>query len=277
MSLLPLLAAERDLRVNVESEVASSNTRVEAAKARLARADQLLRDQVGSLRARETAQEELALAETALAAAGARLDRINRAPLESDVVVTVPSPIDGIVRQWHAAPGQLVAAGAALFEVASLDPLWIRVPVYAGEIAGIAPDDGAAIRALNDPPTAPARHADRVAAPPSADAASSTVDLYFSLANTDRALYPGQKVSAALSLRGRESGTEVPWSAILYDIHGGAWVYEQTGPQTYARRRVEVVRVSGGAAIVSRGIRPGARIVKAGAAELFGTEFGPGK
>ena len=43
------------------------------------------------------------------------------------------------------------------------------------------------------------------------------------------------------------------------------------------RRPVEVRDVVDRVAVLARGPAPGTRIVTAGAAELFGTEFGPGK
>ncbi len=69
----------------------------------------------------------------------------------------------------------------------------------------------------------------------------------------------------------------MPWAAVLHDIHGGQWVYEQIAPQTFVRRRIAVDRVAGTAAVLSRGPKPGSQIVTDGAAELFGTEFGVGK
>jgi hypothetical protein len=45
----------------------------------------------------------------------------------------------------------------------------------------------------------------------------------------------------------------------------------------FVRRRIEVEDVIGAVAVLSRGPKPGTRVVVAGAAELFGTEFGPGK
>lgn len=67
---------------------------------------------------------------------------------------------------------------------------------------------------------------------------------------------------------------EVPASAILTDINGGEWVYVETAPHQYERRRVEVARIIGGRAMLARGLASGVRVVTAGAAELFGTEFG---
>ena len=62
----------------------------------------------------------------------------------------------------------------------------------------------------------------------------------------------------------------------MHDAQGGTWVYEQTKPHTYVRRRVDLSRVQGDLAILARGPAPGTVVVIEGAAELFGTEFGAG-
>jgi hypothetical protein len=69
----------------------------------------------------------------------------------------------------------------------------------------------------------------------------------------------------------------VPLAAIVHDLNGGAWVYEQLDPNTFTRRRVEVERVVGTQAVLTRGPPPGTKVVTDGAAELFGIEFGIGK
>ena len=272
--LLPLLPAQRDLRVTVEAEVASAVARLDAAKPKAERADRMLRDQVGSVRAQEDARQELTLAQTALQAARAKLEQINRAPLEADVTVLIPAPRDGILRQVYAAPGQTVASGAPLFEVADLDVVWIRVPVYTGELPQVLPGAPARVRALNGGPASLAQPAQ---APPSADPLATTSDLFFQYDNRQMTLRPGEKVSVTLPQRGQERRLQVPWAAILHDIHGGAWVYENTAPQVFVRRRVEVDRVVDSTAILARGPKPGVKVVTAGAAELYGTEFGAGK
>jgi hypothetical protein len=53
-------------------------------------------------------------------------------------------------------------------------------------------------------------------------------------------------------------------------------VYEDLGSNAYARRRVQIARHAGDRAVIARGINEGAKVVTAGAAELFGTEFGAG-
>jgi hypothetical protein len=64
---------------------------------------------------------------------------------------------------------------------------------------------------------------------------------------------------------------------VLHDIHGGQWVYEQTAPHTYTRRRAQVARLAGGDAVLASGPPVGSKIVTDGSAELFGTEFMTGK
>ena len=80
-----------------------------------------------------------------------------------------------------------------------------------------------------------------------------------------------------LPLKGQEESLVVPRSALVRDVLGGSWVYENTAPHSYARKRVFVERVVGDLAALTSGPKPGAKIVTDGAAELFGTEFGGSK
>jgi multidrug efflux pump subunit AcrA (membrane-fusion protein) len=113
-----------------------------------------------------------------------------------------------------------------------------------------------------------------VPAPPAANPASGTADLFYALDNRETAYRPGQRVGATLALKGPADALVVPWAAVVYDIHGGAWVYERTGDRAYARRRVVVRYAVGDTAVLASGPPPGTPVVTAGAAELFGTETG---
>ncbi|MGE0129291.1 MAG: efflux RND transporter periplasmic adaptor subunit [Blastocatellales bacterium] len=275
--LTPLLAPERDLRVQLDRDVTNAQTRVDAARVRFNRAEQLLRDRAGSEKAVEQAREELNVAENDLKTARARLERYDKAPISGDVAVTVVAPRDGMIQKLFVSPGQTVTGGAPLFEVVNLAVVWIRVPVYVGDLNAIHRNQTARVRMLNDPLGAPSRVARPVNAPPTANPANDTADLYFELANTDGSLRPGQKMSVTLLEKASAESLVVPWSAVLHDIHGGTWVYENTAPQQYVRRRVEVRRVVDSRAVLARGPALGAKVVTAGAAEIFGTEFGTGK
>jgi len=152
----------------------------------------------------------------------------------------------------------------------------VRVPVYAGEERAFDLDQGASILRLGDPPDTPGLMARRVAAPPSATPAASSIDVMFEpLAGAP--LQPGERVHARLVGRVTRDGNVVPAAALLHDHNGGAWVYERTAPRVYTRRRVEVDDTIGGFALLARGPQPGTMVVTQGAAELFGVEFGVGK
>ena len=75
-------------------------------------------------------------------------------------------------------------------------------------------------------------------------------------------------------MRGQAETLVVARSAIVRDIHGGAWVYEKTAPHTFVRRRVSVSDTLGDRVALASGPAPGAAIVTAGVAELFGAELG---
>jgi RND family efflux transporter MFP subunit len=191
---------------------------------------------------------------------------------------TITAPAAGMVQNVHAQPGQVVAAGAPLFEVVGLDPVWVKVPVYVGDLSRLATDRPAGIGGLAETPGAPTERPGKpVVAPPSADPLAATVHVYYEVANKDGALRPGERVGVTLPLRGDDQSLTVPLASVLRDIHGGAWVYEKVGDHKYARRRVLVDRVVGPDAVLASGPKPGAKVVTDGAAEIFGTEFGFGK
>ncbi len=274
--IIPLLPAERDLRINAERDAEAATATVDAARKKVARAEQLLADGSGSRRAVEEARAELGNAEAAMKAAQERMSVVNRSPINQANELIVSAPTDGVVETVSAAPGQAVAASAPLVRIAAIDRLWIKVPIYAGDRRAIDLQRGADVLRLDDAKDAPGLHARPVAAPPTANPNASSVDAVFELTGPGD-LMPGERVLVRLSGRGGSNATVIPASALLHDIHGGVWVYEQTAPHLFTRRRVEVRDTTGGLAVLLRGPKPGALIVTTGAAELYGVEFGAGK
>lgn len=275
--IVPLLPAERDLRINAQRDVEAAAATVDAARSKLARAEQLLADGSGSRRAVEEARSELGSAEAAVKAAEERLSIVNRSPINQANELVVSAPSDGVIDTVDAAPGQSVAASARLLRISRLDRLWIKVPIYAGHRRAIDLQRGAEVLRLDDAADAPGLPARAVPAPPTANPNASSVDVVFELIGPGD-LTPGERVLVRLSGRGSGSAAPViPESALIHDIHGSTWVYEQTAPHVFARRRVEVRDTSAGMAVLVRGLKPGALVVTTGAAELYGVEFGAGK
>lgn len=273
--LSPLVAGERDQGIEAQRAVAEAQAQEQVARQRLERLEQLLKDGAASQRAVEEARAQQAVAAAALEAARGRLQVASRNPIGAQGEITVGAPFAGLLQTVHAAAGQTVAASAPLFEVVQVDALWVRVPVYAGDAASIDPAQPVVVSSLRG--NGPSRSAKRVVAPPRADPSAASVDLFFELVESGAMFRPGERVTVQLPLVTAANGLVVPDSALVYDIHGQPWVYEDLGRNIYARRRVEVVRHVGDRAIVSRGISQGTKVVTVATAELFGVEFGVGK
>ena len=267
-------------KIDATAQIEQGLVQQEAARIALERAERLFSDGAGTARAVDDAKAQTQLAEKALEAAQSRKTLLDELKLEGDAAtnqlppILIESPHAGMIRTLHVAPGETVAAAAPLFEVMKFDPIWVRVPVYAGDAAELQAAGSATVRSLADKTTSPGVVAKKATAPPSAVALSTTVDLYFELPNPSGTYRPGERIIAELPRKGETKSLVVPWSAIMHDIHGGTWVYEQTAERTYVRRRVQVQYVSGASAVLKEGPKPGTKVVTAGVVELFGTEFG---
>ncbi len=261
-----------------QEEVTVAAARVENARAKARRAEQLLRDSVGSAAELEDAQAELASAEAVMSAARARLDPLQtgRTDLEIEDLspITLQAPESGVVHAVHFAVGQTVSDGAPLMEIVKPNPLWVRVPVYVGDMTAVDRAAPARLIGPSDRPDAPGREITPIQGPPTADPSTVSANLFYGLDNSDGAFRPGQRVGVSLQYKGATNDVVVPWSAVLHDIYGGTWVYEALENHVYVRRRIEVRDIVENSAVLRRGPGPGTRIVVTGAAELFSTEFG---
>ena len=276
VGLTPVAGVDRDLRATAERSTQNAESRLSTMEARVMRAETLLDGGAGSARAAEEARLERDTARSELAAAKARSAMLARAPLEADVSVTLRAPEDGVVRVVSALPKTFVAAGSPLFELVGTGALWVRVGIFSGDLRSIRLDAGARVRAL----TAPASEADAealpVLGPPTGDPTAATFDLYYALPK-DTPFQPGERIAISVVYAGDTTSIALPSSSVIRDVSGTAWVYEAVADHAFERRRVEVERVEGTTARLSRGLRPGAKIVSAGTPELFGFEFGTGK
>ena len=247
-SLVPAMTSADLVRtaqaqVDADGAVAAAKVQLEGAQRVLKRAEELIAAKSGIGRTVDDARTQVGLAEAALRTAQER-----RALL-----------------------------GAPVFDAVNTNQLWVRVPVYVGDLAQLKSGAPATISVFGADAKEPGLTATPIAVPLSTSANPLISELFYELKAGTLGLRPGLKVSVSLPAQGNEESQIVPSSAILYYVHGNTWVYENIGPQAFTRRRVEVRRVLGADAILGRGPKPGAKIVTAGAMELFGTEFGAGK
>jgi RND family efflux transporter MFP subunit len=274
MTIAPLVPAERDQRIEAQRAVTAAEAEELAARQRLQRMEQLLKDGAASVRSVEEARAQYQVTAAAHTAARERLRGASKNPVGAQGELIVSAPFDGVIQRISAVPGQTVAASAPLLELAQVDTLWVRVPVYAGDAGNIDERQRVTVRRLGNV-EAPVSAA-RVTAPLQGDPSAASVDLYYAHSVSTGPFRPGERVMVELPLTSTEQGLVVPDTAVLYDIHGATWVYEDLGGNAYTRRRIEVARHAGDRAVVRRGLREGVKVVTAGAAELFGTEFGAG-
>jgi cobalt-zinc-cadmium efflux system membrane fusion protein len=271
MAVLTLQGAQ----IDAEGLVKQWESQVTAADVDVQRFKKLYRDGACTKKELDDTEAKLDSAQKGLTAAREKKTLADSIQLKTDAekveALVIAAPRSGIVRATFAVAGQLVPAGAPLFEIMKADQVWIKVPVYVGELPEIAEGEPAQVNNLADPLGAPGVTAKPVPAPPTAQASSA--DLYYELANAKGKYRPGEKVSVRVPLRDAKKSLGVPWQALVQDIYGGTWVYVEAAPHKFIRQRVQVRYVDKGWAVLDQGPAVGAKVVTAGAAEVFGTEF----
>jgi membrane fusion protein, heavy metal efflux system len=273
LRLVPLAPVDRDLRAQSRRQSDASKARLAVARARLERTRKLLEQRGASQRALEEAQGELDTAIAEDAAASARERMLKRSPLDADAVLPLGAPQPGIVRTIGAAIGQSVAAGTVLFEVVDTHGLWVRTPVLPSELDQL--DATAPVRiARLGARSGDGDLASAVAAPPSADPTSATVDVFYALDAAAARFRPGERVQVELVYDEPSASASVPASAVVRDFDGGAWVYACVDEHRFRRARIEVLRQHEGRAVIGRGPAVGTCVVTVGALELLGIELG---
>lgn len=263
---------------DAEGQVNTAKTQVNLTKIALDRAKRVLKEGAGSQRQVDEAQAAHDQAAKTLEATEARYGILKKVIGDAETGTTAPIPIEapesGILRTVSALPNQTVPSGAALFEVIDISTVWMRVPLPVGDVDAIDRDSAAHVGKLSARSGTRLSSAKPVAAPPSANALAATVDVFYELPNADGKLIPGQRLGVTVPLADARESLTVPWSAVVFDIHGGTWVYEQVAPRRYTRRRVVVGYTVGTDAVLASGPSVGAKVVTAGVQELFGAETG---
>lgn len=278
MDLYPL-PPEEDIIIARE-DVTIKEAAYKAALEQFNREKMLLSKNASSEKSFEAAEAALAAARGELNTAKTRLrmldGEIDTGGGES-TRFKILSPFTGVIQEVYAGSGQAVSASSPLFKVAGQDPVWVRVPVYVGDLADIDRGQNATILPMGRSDNKGLMEASPVNGPPTSTISNATSDLFYQLANSSGKFRIGEKVMVNIPKQTGSACCVVPYAAIVYDIYGGSWVYVKTAPQAYTRLRVEVSHVVGGQAVLTRGLEAGSDVVVAGVAELFGTEFGGGK
>ena len=192
-------------------------------------------------------------------AAGAAIGRVSDAQ-------PLTLPIAGVVTAVGARPGEIVAAGQVLLELADNSRPVVRIawPEGAGRPRGslilLAPSGGTRVDAML---IGPAPEADPLTRLPAY--------LYRARARWPGAV-PGTPVSAILPDGGRTQGALVPDRAVV-QWEGLTWAYLQREPGEFARVRVTTDRPAPGGWVAGPPLAVGDTVVVTGVQELLSEEF----
>lgn len=277
----PIITA--DARANLVNALADAESLVNIAKSQvnateiaLNRAKKLLQDLVGSQRNVDEANAAHDIALRNLEAAHVKRNALHQVVnLGTVEPIDIRSPQAGMISNIFAVNEQLVSAGNPLIEISSLNSLWVRVPIPAGDLNSIDQQAEAKIQPLSATSDASALVVKTIKGPQTADSLTSSVHLYYTISNEQSLWRPMQRVSVSINTQSKSiHALTLPWSAVVFDIYGGSWVYTQQSQHQYARKRVFLDHVRGNQAIISEGPPEGSSVVVHGALELFGVETG---
>lgn len=198
------------------------------------------------------------IAPASLQAPGARL------PSE----IAIAAPIDGVVLEQHAAPGQRVDAAAPLFRIGRLQPLWLEIQVPAALAAQLR--EGSAVEVAGSAAAGRVINIGRAVA-----GGSQTLQLRARIDRGAEHLVPGQMVEAMLQ-QPADGAFLVPQAAVVRH-QGRAWIFVAAGdafrplavtPQGQAGDRV---------LLRGAGLEPGLRLAVRGTAALKAAWLGIGR
>jgi cobalt-zinc-cadmium efflux system membrane fusion protein len=243
-------AAARDEKLFAEGIIAES--RLEAARSRLQEVAADLAERTQALRAAGMSGEAIA-----------RL-RAGRAVATG---IDLVAPLDGVVLEQMALPGQRVEAAAPVLRIARLEPLWLEIQVPVDRIAAVA---------IDAPVRLPAQDVGgRVIAIGRAVAGSTqTLAVRAEVRKGAERLRAGQLVEAVLGGAGAQGVWRVPAAAIARN-GGRAQVYVEA-PGGFVALAVQVVEEAGGFALVAAPFRGNERVAAKGVATLKAIEAGIG-
>lgn len=110
--------------------------------------------------------------------------------------------------------------------------------------------------------------------PPTEDPKRSMLTARYVVANKDHGLTLNKRVRVELEVSGsQERRKVVPYAAVYYDAKGATWVYVNTQPLVFERRRIAIERIAGDLAVLTDGPPVGTPIVVVGAPLLYGAEI----
>ncbi len=226
------LTAEVDV-ARAEAELARAQSELGLARNQLRRRQNLASSKVTSESELDQAQNDERVAVANVRAADASL-RDARDRLDE---TTIEAPFAGVLRRFHAEPGEVVQPGEQIGELLEVSHVRIEIGLRDREVVAVAPGAPAEVRVEALPGERFTGTVLRVAG--AADAETRKFPVQIEIDNADERLLPGMVARVALDLGDRRTANLVPRDAVL-DEFGLSFVYvieEGEDGQAIARRR----------------------------------------
>jgi membrane fusion protein, heavy metal efflux system len=260
----PTVRSDRSL-TDLAAEAAGLEADAAAARARLARLEDLLAMEATSRREVEDARARSTTLEAKLQATRRDLESATAAREGKADAAAHPlrAPFSGRVAAVTASPGAAIAAGEPLARIVRNGPVWLEVSLTPDDTARLAAQGVGGLvlgPASETPRRVEAAGVRLVSLAPEVDPATGKVTALLEV--DDPQLILGVTVEAEVLLGGRQEGIVVPTSALV-DDGGVIVVYLQQSGESFARQEVEVMTRQGDLALVE-GLVPGQRLVTRG-------------
>ena len=215
-------------------------------------------------------QKEIEDAEVEVKSAQGELDgaRGRAAAFETKAGSTelaLTSPIDGVLADIGASPGEILEPGRRAFLVLDPAQLWIEARVYEADVGRLTAGADASVSV--DAYPGHSFKGKLLSQGQVVDEATRTVKMIFTVANDESLLKLGMFASVEIGSADAVETLAVPEAAIL-DIEGRHVVYVHTTPEEFLPKEIALGRKDGPYYEVREGLKAGDRVVVSGAYSL---------
>ena len=259
----PYEAALAQAEANLARDVANlKNAQAESARyADLVKKDYVTKEEYD----RYTSGEEAAKAVVAADRAAADTARLQ---LE---YCNIASPIDGRTGSLMVHAGNIVRANdtTPLVVINQVTPVYVQFSIPEAQLAGLRARGGLGVpvAALPQGRGAPIASGKLTFIDNAVDTTTGTIGLKALFANQDRALWPGQFVTVAMTLQDRPNAVVVPTQAVQTGQRG-QYVYVVNADSSVEMRQVSVAEAVNQQTVVNSGVTPGETVVTDGQLRL---------
>jgi cobalt-zinc-cadmium efflux system membrane fusion protein len=259
-------------RVELDTELRSAKSELEAAEKELERVQELYKDKIVARRRLEQSERDVAVQRARLDAARVQLGLLDPSPVSGlsgasqATRFSLRAAISGTVVAANLTPGALVEAGQNLLSIVDLERVWIEGRLYELDIPKVRQFEKGwfAAPALAEPFALIRPKARLVNIGSVIDPATRSVPLILEVQNDKSQLRIGLHGDLSMPTGEKSRGLAIPESAIV-DDKGIAVAFVQREGETFERRELELGIKSEGYAEVRSGLKPGERVVSKGA------------